>query len=140
MPEKQKLRRPRASQLLLGLNMKWITILFALFIILIIVLADNGRLGILKLVNQIPYGDKVGHFILYGILTLLIDLTLFRSLPFQSPGRVAVISGLILALLIGVEELSQQFFASRTVSFEDLFAGYLGVLFFSWLALRINKA
>ncbi|HZJ21933.1 MAG TPA: VanZ family protein [Anaerolineales bacterium] len=120
--------------------MKWITILFALFIILIIILADNGQLGILKAVNQIPYGDKVGHFILYGILTLLIDLTLFRSLPLQSPGRVTLISGLMLALLIGIEELSQQFFASRTVSFQDLFAGYLGVIFFSWLALRINKS
>jgi VanZ family protein len=120
--------------------MKWITILFALFIILIIILADNGQLGILKAVNQIPYGDKVGHFILYGILTLLIDLTLFRSLPLQSPGRVTVISGLMLALLIGIEELSQQFFASRTVSFQDLFAGYLGVIFFSWLALRIKKS
>ena len=139
MPEKQKLRRPRASQLLLGLNMKWITILFALFIVLIIVLADNGRLGILKVVNQIPYGDKAGHFILYGILTLLIDLTLFRSFPFQSPRRVTVISGLMLALLIGIEEFSQQFFASRTVSFQDLFAGYLGVIFFSWLALKRNK-
>ena len=119
--------------------MKWITALFALFIILIIVLADNGQLGILKLVNQIPYGDKAGHFILYGILTLMIDLTLFRSLPFQSPRRMTVISGLILALLIGVEELSQQFFASRTVSFQDLFAGYLGVIFFSWLALKISR-
>src|SRR6185503_6015943 len=139
MPEKQKLRRPRASQLLLGLNMKWITILFALFIVLIIVLADNGRLGILKVVNQIPYGDKAGHFIWYGILTLLIDLTLFHSFPFQSPRRVTVISGLMLALLIGIEEFSQQFFASRTVSFQDLFAGYLGVIFFSWLALKRNK-
>ncbi|MDQ3007962.1 MAG: trypsin [Chloroflexota bacterium] len=127
--------------------MKWITILFALFIILIIILANSGQLGILKAVNQIPYGDKVGHFILYGILTLLINLSLFRSLPFHpstqlrmSPGRVTVISGLMLALLIGIEELSQQFFASRTVSFQDLFAGYLGVIFFSWLALRINNS
>ena len=119
--------------------MKWITTLFALFIILIIVLADNGQLGILKLINQIQYADKVGHFILYGILTLLIDLTLFRSLPLQSPRRVTVISGVMLALLIGIEEFSQQFFSSRTVSFQDLFAGYLGVIFFSWLALRINK-
>ena len=140
MPEKQKLRCPRVSQLLLGLNMKWITVLFTLFIIFIIVLADNGQLGILKIINQLPYGDKAGHFILYGILTLLIDLTLFRSLPLQSPERVTVICGLILALLIGIEELSQQFFASRTVSFQDLFAGYLGLIFFSWLALRMNKS
>jgi VanZ family protein len=119
--------------------MKWITILFALFIILIIVLADLGKLGILQAVNQIPLGDKAGHFILYGILTLLINLTLFRSTPVQNRKRVAVTSGLILALLIGLEEFSQQNFASRTFSLGDLTASYLGVIFFSWLALRIKK-
>jgi VanZ family protein len=119
--------------------MKWITILFTFFIILIIVLADRGQLGILRLVNQIPYGDKMGHFILYGILVFLIDLSLFRSLPFRRPTLIAVTSGLILAILIGFEEFSQQFFATRTFSLRDLVASYLGVIFFSWLALRIKK-
>ena len=119
--------------------MKWLTILFGLFIILIIVLADTGNLGILKLVNRIPLGDKAGHFILYGILTLLINLTLFRSVPAQGPRRIAVVSGLILALLIGLEEFSQQNFSNRTFSLTDLTASYLGVIFFSWLALRIQR-
>ena len=119
--------------------MKWITILFALFIILIIVLADTGNLGILKLVNRLPYGDKAGHFILYGILALLVDLTLFRAFPLQSPKRIALINGLVLALFIGLEEFSQQYFAERTFSYRDLIASYLGVIFFSWLALRIKK-
>ena len=119
--------------------MKWITILFALFIILIIVLADRGQLGVLKLVNRIPYGDKAGHFMLYGILTLLIDLTFFRSFPLRSPKMVAVVSGLILAVLIGLEEFSQQYFAERTFSLRDLIASYLGVILFTWLALRIKK-
>jgi polysaccharide biosynthesis protein VpsQ len=118
--------------------MKWITILFALFIILIIVLADMGKLGILDQVNKIRNADKVGHFILYGILILLIDLTLFRSLPLQNRKWVALISGLILALLIGVEEFSQRNFATRTSSLSDLTASYLGVIFFSWLAVRIK--
>ena len=119
--------------------MKWLTILFGLFIILIIVLADTGNLGILQLVNRIPLGDKVGHFTLYGILTLLINLTVFQSVPAQDRRRIAVISGLILALLIGLEEFSQQNFSSRTFSLSDLTASYLGVIFFSWLALRIQR-
>ena len=118
--------------------MKWITILFALFIILIIILADTGNLGILRLISQIRYADKVGHFILYGILTLLIDLTLFQALPTRPRNRVAVTSGLILALLISLEEFSQQYFASRTFSLVDLTASLLGVIFFSWVALRIS--
>jgi VanZ family protein len=119
--------------------MKWLTILFALFIILIIILADLGKLGILQTVNRIPLGDKAGHFILYGILTLLINLTVFPSLSLQSRKRVAVISGLILALLIGLEEFSQRNFPSRTFSLGDLTASYLGVIFFSWMAIRAKK-
>lgn len=120
-------------------KLKWLAVFFTLFIILIIVLADTGNLGILKIVNRLPHGDKVGHFTLYGILTLLIDLSLFRSFPLRSPKRLAVVSGLILALFIGLEEFSQQFFAERTFSYKDLIASYLGLIFFSWLALRINR-
>jgi len=119
--------------------MKWLTVLFALFIILIIVLADTGNLGILRAVNEIPLGDKAGHFTLYGILALLINLTLFRSFPSQNQRRIAVISGLILALLIGLEEFSQRSFPNRTFSLGDLTASYLGVFFFSRLALRAKS-
>jgi len=116
--------------------MKWLTVLFTFFIILIVVLADMGKLGILYQVNRIPYADKAGHFILYGILILLIDLTLFRSFPLRSRKWVAVISGLLLALLIGLEEFSQKSFSNRTFSLSDLTASYLGVILFSWLAVR----
>lgn len=119
--------------------MKWLAILFALFIALIIVLADTGNLGVLGFINQIPYGDKAGHFILFGILTLLLDLALIRSLPNRDPKLVALSTGLILALIIGVEEYSQQFFTSRTFSLLDLAFSYLGVIFFSWVALRIKR-
>jgi hypothetical protein len=124
--------------------MKQISILFALFIILIIVLADMGKLGILNIVNQIPFGDKVGHFILYGILTLLVDLTAIGSRPPSSalrttPKLLVVRCGLILALLIGPEEFSQRYFHSRHSDIVDLTFSYLGVSFFSWLALKINR-
>jgi VanZ family protein len=116
--------------------MKWLTVLFALFIVIIIVLADMGKLGRL-FIMQFPYADKAGHFILYGILALLINLTLFRSVPPGSRKRVAWISSLILALLIGLEEFSQQYFANRTFSLSDLSASYLGVMVFSWLAMKM---
>ena len=119
--------------------MKWLTVLFTLFILLIIVLADTDRLGVLKLVNRLPLGDKLGHFILYGILTLLINRTLLGSFPSWNPVSLAVISSLTLALLIGLEEFSQQYFSSRTFSLNDLGASYLGVSFFSWLAVRKRK-
>lgn len=115
--------------------MKWLTILFTLFIVLVVILADLGKLGNL-FITRIPYADKAGHFILYGILALLINLTLFRSFPFERRKQVAIIGGLILALLIGLEEFSQQYFAERTFSLSDLSASYLGVIVFSWLAIK----
>ena len=119
--------------------MKWLTFLFSLFIILIIVLADQNRLGLLKVINEIPFGDKAGHFILYGILTLLLDLTFIRALPNRSPKLVVVSIGLILAVLIGAEEFSQQYFPSRTFDLVDLTFSYLGVAFFSGVALKIKR-
>lgn len=120
--------------------MKWLAILFAFLLLVIIVLADMGTLPhSLEVWKDLPYGDKAGHFILYGILTLLVDLALFRSRPNRSRKLLTVTSGLILALLIGLEEFSQQYFADRTFSLMDLAASYLGVIFFSWLALRIAR-
>lgn len=120
--------------------MKWLAILFTIFILLVIVLADAGLLAqYVGFVYEVPWGDKAGHFILYGILTLLLNLALFRALPHRSPKLLAVRCGLILALLIGLEEFSQQFFANRTFDLVDLMFSYLGVTCFSVLAVVLKK-
>ncbi len=117
--------------------MKWLAILFTLFILLVIILADAGILNhYIGFIYEIPYADKLGHFILYGILTLLIDLALFRARPDQSRLRTAITCGLVLALLIGLEEFSQKDFPSRTFDLVDLTFSYLGVAFFSWVAIK----
>lgn len=120
--------------------MKWIAILFTLFILLVIVLADAGVLAhYVGFVYTVPWGDKAGHFILYGILALLLNLALLRSRPNESPKRLAISCSLILALLIGLEEFSQQFFADRTFDLIDLTFSYLGVLLFSWVAVKAKR-
>lgn len=119
--------------------MKWLAALFGLFILLIIVLADRGQLGILGWLDRIPFGDKIGHFVLYGILTLLLDLALFRSLPRLDRRLLSLRIAFILALLIGLEEFSQIFFPNRSFDLVDLAFSYLGVFFFSWVALRIKQ-
>jgi VanZ family protein len=117
--------------------MKWLAILFTLFILLVIVFADAGVLShYIGFIYRMPFADKAGHFILYAILALLINLALFRSLPDRSRVRLAVKCGLILTLLIGLEEFSQQYFSSRTFDLVDLTFSYLGVVGFSWLAVK----
>jgi VanZ family protein len=119
--------------------MKWLAVLFALFIILVIALADTGILAhYVGFIYDFPYGDKAGHFILYGILTLLINLALFRAYPDQSRIGLAVKCGLTLALLIGLEEFSQRYFSSRTSDLVDLTFNYLGVAFFSGVTIKIR--
>ena len=125
--------------------MKWLAILFGILVVVIIVLADAGTLPrYLGPFYDFPNGDKVGHFLLYGVLVFLIDLTFFQALPpLSSLGTrrklLAVKCGLILAPIITVEEFSQQYFSHRTFDLIDLTFSYLGVIFFSWLALKIKK-
>jgi len=119
--------------------MKWLTILFGLLIVAIIVLANLGLLDILGVINRIPYSDKAGHFILYGVMTFLLDLTFMRPLPSPSRNLLVLRIALIFSLIIGLEEFSQQFFPNRTFDLVDLTFSYLGVAFFSWLALRIKN-
>jgi VanZ family protein len=116
--------------------MKWYAVFFGLFIVGITALANLGWLNVLGFINQIPFGDKAGHFILYGILTLLIDLAFIRARQEISRKLIVLRIALILALAIGLEEYSQQFFEKRTSSWADLLFSYLGVGFFSWVALR----
>lgn len=77
--------------------MKILAALFTIFILVIIILADTGSLGFLAFLYNFPYGDKAGHFILYGILSFLLNLTFLRSRPHSTSKRVAVSVTLILA-------------------------------------------
>ncbi len=120
--------------------MRWLTLLFAAFIVAIIVLADMGHLPWpLRSIEQIPYGDKIGHFVLIGILGFLVISTLFQVLPNRDPKRVAVIAALILALIFTVEEASQGPIVGRDASWTDLFANFAGITVFSFLAYKLKN-
>jgi polysaccharide biosynthesis protein VpsQ len=117
---------------------KW-AILCVAAIVLIVVLADTQHLGFLHAVYDIPYGDKVGHFALYGLLSLLANLAAFERRPNTNPRTVALVVSPVLAVLIGLEELSQRWIPSRTYSLLDLAASYLGVAVFAWIAVEVAK-
>lgn len=120
--------------------MKKLTILFAAFLLSIIVLADLGRLRrLLSIMNRIPYGDKVLHFLLIGTLTYLVATTLVQALPNRDPKLLVLISGFILAVIFTIEEISQGPIPGRDASLKDLLANYAGIAFFgffSWLSNR----
>ncbi len=117
---------------------KW-AVAFGVVIVGIIVLADRGQLGFLGRLYDFPYGDKVGHFVLYGVLSLLVNLAVFEAWPRGDRLSLALRASLLLALLIGLEEYSQRWFRTRHSSWTDLLASYLGVAFFAWLAMTIDQ-
>ena len=119
--------------------MRYFAALFLAFIIGLIVLADADLLpDFINAIYDFPNGDKVGHFILYGLLNFFITRAFLSSLPTRRGGWVTLSVGLILALFVALEELSQMFFSARTFSLLDLTASLLGIIVGGWVAYKTN--
>ena len=117
---------------------KWLlaaTGLFSLLIVAIILGANAGRLPRpVEQLTSFPGGDKAGHFLLFGILSFLLNKSALSLFSKQSPARLILIVSLLLAILIGLEEWSQSLFPERTMDLTDLLASYAGVTVFALLA------
>jgi VanZ family protein len=119
--------------------MKRLTILFILFLIGVVLVADAG-LGpkLFVFLDHIPGGDKTGHLALMGTLSFLVN----RSL---SAARTRVLSvrvlkgSLIVAVIVTLEEFSQLFLHNRGFSLVDLAADYVGIILFGQLAAYVTK-
>jgi VanZ family protein len=124
------------------IDIKWITIAFVLFISLIIVLDDAGRLpSILAVFYSFHYGDKAGHFLLMGLLNFLVVLSL-PTRPSANFAHACLVASLVVGALVTLEEGSQVFFSTRTASLGDLASSYAGIITFGILAfwLRTRKS
>ncbi len=116
--------------------MKYISVLFFIFIIAVIVLVDSGNLPhFIRAIYDFPNGDKLGHFILFGLLNFFVTRAFLASFPSKPRGWVTLSIGLVLALCIAFEEWSQQFFSTRTFDLLDLLASYAGIAVFGLLAV-----
>jgi VanZ family protein len=117
--------------------MKRISILFTVFVIVVIVLADRGSLPYsIRALYDFPNGDKLGHFVLFGLLNFFLARALLSAFPSKPKGWVTVSISLILALLVAAEEWSQQFFATRTFDLLDLLASCVGLVVGGWAAQK----
>ena len=119
--------------------MRYFAALFLAFIIGLIVLADADLLpDFVNAIYDFPNGDKVGHFILYGLLNFFITRAFLSSLPTRRGSWATLSVGLILALFVALEELSQMFFSARTFSLLDLTASLLGIIVGGWVGNKTN--
>jgi len=107
-------------------------ILFFCFIAWIIAQANSGAVNIFfDLVSLLPYGDKVGHFGLYGLLAILMNIAL-KHKKFRMLGRAFLLGSTCVIAFAVLEELTQLFIPTRTADFVDMFFSLLGVLVFSY--------
>lgn len=115
-------------------TIKILTVCYILILAGIIFVANRKSTQyLLNFIGSIPYGDKLGHFFLMGILSFLVNILLnARTVGF---GKWRYLLGsLIVWIVVTVEEISQIYVRGRTFDWTDLIADSLGILVFGELA------
>lgn len=111
---------------------------FIVFFICIVMIADRGNgTPWWSFINEIPYGDKMGHLGLMGTMSFLCNL----AFPSRRPDfvkRFFTVTTLVLLALISGEELSQGFIATRTLDFFDWLADIAGLSLGQFFAMKMR--
>jgi len=118
------------------LALRLITLVYIVFLVAVVVSANNDWYAYaFAQVKQIT-GDKLLHFLLVGLLAFLINLSLQAKLihwkKFWLP-----LGTLALLVLATAEEFSQMFLVHRTFDLLDLVCNISGILLLGWLALPV---
>lgn len=111
-------------------------LLFLVLLAWIIYLADTGQQSLFfDFAGAIPYGDKIGHFFIFGLLTLLINLACHhKTFPLRWLQNRRIYPGSVLVLLGAlIEEASQALVPNRSFEFGDILADILGIVAFTVL-------
>ncbi|WP_019027439.1 VanZ family protein [Colwellia piezophila] len=117
---------------------------FFCFILWVIYLANTGQNSVFfQFVASIPYGDKLGHFCLFGLLTLATNLAFkFKSLTIFSIKLYSMklfLGTILVSIFVIIEEFSQYFIANRSFDLMDLSADFVGIVFFTFVTSYLNK-
>ncbi len=117
----------------------FLSVSFLAFIIWIIYLANTAQSSIFfELVGSIPYGDKLGHFCLFGFLTLGVNFA-FKLKSYKLASFNIYVGSMVVFLFVLLEELSQYFIPSRTLDVMDLIADIVGIIAFSFVTKFISN-
>lgn len=119
-------------------KIKILAVVYVLIFAGIIVLADIKGTDYFKFIRYIPYGDKVGHFVLMGLLSLAVNLVL-RARNIKIWKLSYLLGSLIVAVVVLIEEISQIFVKGRTFDFGDLLFGFAGIFVFGEIARFISR-
>ncbi|WP_076416183.1 VanZ family protein [Shewanella sp. UCD-KL12] len=116
---------------------------FFMFIVWMIYTANTGGHSILfELVGAIPYGDKLGHILLFGLLTLCANFTLnFATikLSLRSFEPRLYKGSLLVIVFVLLEEGTQYYIPTRTFDIYDILADGLGIGMFTFISYLCHK-
>lgn len=102
--------------------------LYILMCLVILIVADLGRLGTtFSAVTDAPLGDKVLHVLFAGGLALLVNAVALRQFP-RGRWEALAIGTAIAVLVCTVEEATNLLTPHRACDLADLLANYLGIL------------
>ena len=114
---------------MLSARIKIFTVVYVLILAGIIFFANSNRTNYFGFLRYIPYGDKIGHFCLMGILSLLVNLAL-KTRTIQVWKLNYLLGSLIVAAVVAAEEFSQKFVGGRTFDAGDLMFDFAGIFLF----------
>jgi polysaccharide biosynthesis protein VpsQ len=123
---------------MLSARIKILTVVYVLIFAGIIVLADINGTDYFMFIHYVPYGDKIGHFVLMGMLALMVNLAL-RARNVRIWKLSYLLGSLIVAAVVLIEEVSQIFVRGRTFDFGDLLFGFAGIVVFGEIARLISR-
>lgn len=123
----------------MSVRIKILTAVYVFILAGIVVLANfKGTRYLLSFVRFFPYGDKIGHFVLMGGFSLMLNLALnaktFRLGPFDF-----LLGSVIALILVTIEEVSQIFVRGRSFDWGDLVVDFAGIFLFGRLARLICR-
>ncbi len=115
-------------------RIKIIAVIYIFILAGIIVLADVRQTQFLfDFIRNVPFGDKIGHFFLMGIFSLLVNLALSAKTTRFWKFKY-LLGSLIVSMIITLEEFSQIFVRGRTFDAGDLIADFAGIFIFGEIA------
>lgn len=119
-------------------RIKILTVIYIFILAGIVVLADFNGTNYFAFIRLMPHADKIGHFCLTGIFSLLVNLALrARTLGFGKLNHL--LGSLIVSIIVLAEEFSQKFVGNRTFDALDLLADFAGIIVFGEAARFICR-
>ncbi len=110
------------------------------FIAWVITQANNGSDNLFfTFIGFIPFGDKLGHIFLFGMLSFLTIIA-FKCKIVKIKHYHVPIGALLVLSFAMIEELSQLLFINRTFDLMDAFADIIGIAISVYIANKYKVA